>query len=277
MINAYFGVKETPFNTRKPVLLEQQQRAFDIILSQCQMHGLTLLIGQPGTGKTVVKEALRSHDEKRLAVPVVSRTLHTYHSILRILCEAFQVDYDGNDYKCERLLIDEAHRLNRGGKMLAPIIDDAHYMPIESLRKLRLLLEDFPKNHNLILIAHPSLRDKLQLSVNADIHSRITWSGELKPLAPEDLQAFICAQLEAVGMSETVFTDQAINLILQSAEGYLRTARNLCLSALLEAVRDQSRTVELKQVNAVLMQPHWRRQYDAPAPENPIQKHANNK
>ena len=37
--------------------------------------------------------------------------------------------------------------------MLAPIIDDAHYMPIECLRKLRLLLEDFPKNHNLILIA----------------------------------------------------------------------------------------------------------------------------
>jgi len=33
MINAYFGVKETPFNTRRPVLLEQQQRAFDIILS----------------------------------------------------------------------------------------------------------------------------------------------------------------------------------------------------------------------------------------------------
>ena len=252
-----------------------RRRAFDIILSQCQMHGLTLLIGQPGTGKTVVKEALRAHDEKRLAVPVVSRTLHTYHSILRILCEAFQVDYDGNDYKCERLLIDEAHRLNRGGKMLAPIIDDAHYMPIECLRKLRLLLEDFPKNHNLILIAHPSLRDKLQLSVNADIHSRITWSGELKPLAPEDLKAFIHAQLEAVGMSETVFTDQAINLILQSAEGYLRTARNLCISSLLEAVRDQSRTVELKQVNAVLMQPHWRRQYDAPAPENPIQKHVN--
>ena len=90
------------------------------------------------------------------------------------------------------------------------------------------------------------------------------------PLAPEDLQAFIHAQLEAVGMSETVFTDQAINLILQSAEGYLRTARNLCISSLLEAVRDQSRTVELKQVNAVLMQPHWRKQYDAPAPENKL-------
>lgn len=268
MINAYFGVKETPFNQKTPALLPQQQRAFEVILSQCQMHGLTLLIGTPGTGKSVVKQALREHDEKRLAVPVVSRTLHTYHSILRILCEAFQIDYDGGNHKCERQLIDEARRLNRQGKMIAPVIDDAHYLPIESLRKIRLLLEDFPKNHNLILIGHPCLRDKLQLSVNQDINSRITWSGELQPLAPDDMRAFILAQLHAVGMPETTFTDRAMNLIVQSAEGVLRSARNLALGALLEAVRDQKRTVELAQVNAVLMQPHWRRQYDAPAPEN---------
>ena len=270
MINAYFGVKETPFTRTEPTLLPRQQRAFDVILSQCQMHGLTLLIGQPGTGKTVIKEALKTHDVKRLAVPIVSRTLHTYHSILRILCEAFQIDFEGGDYRCERQLIDEAHRLNRAGKMIAPVIDDAHYMPIECLRKIRLLLEDFPKNHNLILIAHPCLRDKLQLSVNADINSRITWSGELKPLAPEDMQAFIHAQLDHVGMAHTTFSEQAMNLITQSAEGVLRCARNLCLGALLECVRDQTRTVELKQVNAVLMQPHWRKQYDAPAPENKI-------
>lgn len=42
---------------------------------------------------------------------------HTYHSILRILCEAFQIDYEGGNHKCERQLIDEAHRLNRQGKI----------------------------------------------------------------------------------------------------------------------------------------------------------------
>ena len=51
-----------------------------------------------------------------------------------------------------------------------------------------------------------------------------------------------------------------------SAEGLLRRARNLCLSALIEAVRDQTRTVDLKQVNQVLLQPHWRKDYDSPAP-----------
>jgi hypothetical protein len=47
--------------------------------------------------------------------------------------------------------------------------------------------------------------------------------------------------------------------------GILRRARNLALGALIEAVRDQTRAVDLKQVNAVLTQPHWRKDYDLPA------------
>ena len=38
--------------------------------------------------------------------------------------------------------------------------------------------------------------------------------------------------------------------------------RNLCISAMLEAVRDRTRTIGLEQVNRVLMQPHWRQERD---------------
>ena len=37
-------------------------------------------------------------------------------------------------------------------------------------------------------------------------------------------------------------------------------------AALIEAVRAQTRTVDLKEVNRVLIQPHWRKDSDAPAP-----------
>ncbi len=52
-----------------------------------------------------------------------------------------------------------------------------------------------------------------------------------------------------------------------SGEGLLRRTRNLCLSALIEVVRDQSRIVDLKHVNRVLIQPHWRKDYDDPTPQ----------
>ncbi len=54
------------------------------------------------------------------------------------------------------------------------------------------------------------------------------------------------------------FIEEAINLITRSSEGTLRAVRNLCIGALIEAVRDHTKTVDLKQVNAVLLQPHWR-------------------
>ena len=53
-------------------------------------------------------------------------------------------------------------------------------------------------------------------------------------------------------------------LVVRSGEGLLRRTRNLCLSSLIEAVRDQTRIVDLKQVNRVLIQPHWRKDCDNP-------------
>jgi hypothetical protein len=53
-------------------------------------------------------------------------------------------------------------------------------------------------------------------------------------------------------------------LVVRSGEGLLRRTRNLCLSSLIEAVRDQIRVVDLKQVNRVLIQPHWRKDCDQP-------------
>jgi MSHA biogenesis protein MshM len=262
MIRAYFGLDHPPFPRDTHELLPQQQAILDTLRVHCQHGGLCVVVGQSGTGKSVIKRALCHHDPKRLLTPVVNRTLHTYHSTLRILCQAFQIDLDGVDFRCEARLIEEAQRLNHLGKMLAPIIDDAHLMPIDALRRLRLLFEDFPKNHNLILFAQPGLLGKLALSVNDDIKNRVTYSALLPRLSPEDTQAFILAELDRVALAHSTFSDDALSLIVRSSEGLLRAARNLCVAGLLEAVRDRTKTVDLKQVNRVLLQPHWRLERD---------------
>lgn len=260
MIRSHFGIEQNPFDTEELTLLEHQQHIFDILRVHCQQGGLCLLLGVPGTGKTVLKNAIGSHDPKRLIAPVVNRTLHSCFNTIRILCQAFGIDFDGTDFRCEKRLIEEAFRLNHLHKMIVPIIDDAHLMDIECLRKLRLLFEDFPKNHNLILIAQPELLARINLSVNADIQSRITYSATLHKLPADQISAFILAQLDRCGLGHNTFTEAALNLIVRSAEGILRRARNLCLAALIEAVRD--RTVDLPQVNRVLTQPHWRQEHD---------------
>ena len=259
MIRTYFGLSKDPFAIDADApLLDHQQRHFDILKVHSQQGGLCLILGEPGTGKSVLKNAIIRHDPKQWITPVINRSLHTWPNLLRLLCHALQLDSNGSDSKCEARLIAEARAQNAKGKTIIPIIDDAHLLPVDALHKLRLMLEDFPKNHNLILIGQPSLNTTLQLRQQLDIKSRITYSAKLDLLSPATLTRHIHHQLDLVGLPHTTFTEAAIHLILRLAEGTLRTVKNLCLGSLIEAVRDRTKIVDLRQVNAVLMQPHWR-------------------
>lgn len=263
MIRTYFGLTKDPFSLDDELpLLEHQQRHFDILKVHSQQGGFCLILGEPGTGKTVLKQHLLNHNPRDWIVPVINRSLHSWHNILRLLCQAFDLEATGNDHKCEARLINAARQLNQKGKLLIPIIDDAHLVPVEALRKLRLLLEDFPKNHNLILIGQPQLNTTLQLRINRDLKTRVTYSAKLDALNNNQLKSFILTQLDRAGLPHATFTEEALNLIARSSEGTLRATKNLCLGALIEAARDQTKTVDLRHINAILLQPHWRHNTD---------------
>jgi GTPase SAR1 family protein len=70
--------------------LLHQQEIFDTLRVHCQQGGLCVIVGDPGTGKSVIKQALVQHDPKRLITPVVNRTLHTYASVLRTYVTRFR-------------------------------------------------------------------------------------------------------------------------------------------------------------------------------------------
>jgi len=179
-----------------------------------------------------------------------------------ILSAAFGIEFEGCAFRCEKRLIEHAFKLNHLGKMIAPIIDDAHLMDINCLRRLRLLFEDFPKNHNLILIGQPGLLSSISLSTNEDIKSRVTYSVIMPKIAPDDMEGWILSELDKAGLGHNTITEEALALIVRSAEGIIRRARNLTIACLLEAIREKTKTIDLKQVNSVLIQPHWRNNHD---------------
>jgi len=262
MIRSFFGIDKNPFNMDDIKLLDNQQDIYDILKVHSQQGGLCLLMGEPGTGKTIIKESIKQNADKKMVIVTVSRTLHTYINTIKILCQAFNIDFSGTYFKCEKRLIEEAYSLNRQGKMLILIIDDAHLMDINTLRRLRLLFEDFPKSHNIILIGQPALLYNMSLKVNEDIKSRVTYSTIMPKLNPDAIREFILSQLDKVTLAHNIFTDDALELIIRSSDGILRRVRNLCLSCMLEAVRSRKRSIDLDIVNSVLIQPHWRKEND---------------
>lgn len=257
MINATWGITQIPFKRDKLTLLSQQKTIVDIIKIHAQQGGFSVVVGEPGVGKTVLREHIEMLEKEReFTVVSCSRTLHTYRQIAWQLAESFKLE--ATEKSLEKDLIDAAFAQVREYKTLYILIDEAHLLDLSVLRKLRLLFERFPKNHNLVLLGQPELLHYLSLSTNKDIKSRITYSASLKPLNDDDMEHYIVKELEGAKMGINTFDEAALSLIIRSAEGNLRLCRNLCLGSLIEAARETKKVVTITHVNNVLVQPHWR-------------------
>jgi MSHA biogenesis protein MshM len=265
MIRSWFGLAKTPFDADEITLLSHQQRIIDILGVHCRQGGLCVILGDPGVGKSYLKRAIQKNADKTQVVVSIGRTLHSYPTILKQLCYAFAIEADGLNFRCEKRIIDEAFALSQHGKSLVTIIDDAHLLDMEVLRRLRLLFDDFPPNHNVILIGQGSLMSLLSFKVNEDIKSRITYSTFLGRLPNDVMKEFILAELDKVKLGHNVFSLDALDLIVRSADGFVRRARNLCRSCLVMAVRGQTKEVDLAIVNEVLVEPHWRMDVEDPS------------
>ena len=257
MIKSSFGLTKEPFQTPNPTLLNQQKDIFEIIQTHAQHGGFSTIVGEPGVGKSVLREHIESLKNKPdITVVSCSQTLHTYFNILKQLAESFNREAPIN--QLEKELIKAAFSHVRDRKVLYTLIDEAHLLDMIVLRKLRLLFDRFPKKHNLVLFGQRELLYHLSLNVNADIKSRITYSATLLPLNDDDMNAYVIRELENVRLGMNTFEDAALEIIIRAVQGNLRLCCNLCYAALIEACRESKRIVSTQHVNAVLIQPHWR-------------------
>jgi MSHA biogenesis protein MshM len=257
MIQSHFGIARAPFAHDEQPLLEPQKDILENLRVHSHQRGLCLVAGPPGCGKTVLRRAFAQSGDRRVC-PHIARTMHTYSSVLRILCESLAIEHEGGDLKCEKQVIERAHALHRQGKAIALTIDDAHLMAPQHLRKLRLLFEDAPASYAIVLFAQTELLARLALAVNDDLRSRVSYSALLRPLASDDLEAFVLRELDRCGLAHSRVDPAALRLVAASSGGILRHAANLTTAALVQAVRAQASTVATAHVNAALMQPHWR-------------------
>jgi len=257
MIKSNFGLTKEPFYRDELTLLSQQKEVIEMIKIHAQHGGFSVIVGNPGVGKSVLRTHLEQLAKGRDSV-VISfvQTMHTYQPILKLLAQSMQIDAAPKDI--EKELIATAFRHVHAQKTLYIVIDDAHLLDVSILRKLRLLFERFPKKHNLILLGHPELMYRLAMMCNEDIKSRISYSKQILPLNDVDLTEHIIAECAAVGLGANSFDEAAIAVILRAVQGNLRLCRNLCYASLIVTCLEQQRICTVSHVNVALQQPHWR-------------------
>ena len=257
MIKTTFGLTREPFHRNDAALLTQQAEALEMIRIHAQHGGFCVVVGNPGVGKSVLREHLEQLGKERDTVVVsFTQTMHTYQPILKQLAASLQLSAAQGEL--EKELVQAAFRHVQSNKTLYIVIDEAHLLDIGILRRLRLLFERFPRKHTLVLLGHPELMFRLSMMCNEDIKSRISYSRQVLPLHDDDLAKFIIAELAAVGLGANTFDEAALQVVLRAVQGNLRLCANLCYASLLAACLDRQRIVAVSHVNSALQQPHWR-------------------
>ena len=254
MYEPFFGLRERPFdltaNPRFLVLTPRHREA----LSNLQYgitggKGITLLVGEAGTGKTtVVRAAIEAgRRENVLAVYLNNPTL-TRAEFVEVLASGFGLGEAARQSKgaflleIERLLL----RRHADGLLTVLIVDEAQKLSNELLEEVRLLANFETSEEKLlpvILAGQPELADRLNNPSLRQLKQRVALRCDLAPLTPEETALYISQRVARTGgNAATIFTREAVDLIHERARGVPRRSASFA-TALVGAFAAGRRTI----------------------------------
>jgi len=259
MYESFFGFSERPFdltpNPRYLVLTDAHREALsNLEYAIASQKGVTLLLGDAGTGKTtVIRTALERQPEQvhcvQLQNPALSRT-----EFVEMLATRFGLSRRATASKTTLLLELEAllaARRERGESSVL-VIDEAQSLPLELLEEIRLLANIETAREKLvsvILAGQPELADRLNERSLRQLKQRVALRCELRPLTLLESCAYIAGRIRAAGgVGAQTFTREAVILMHERAKGIPRTLSVIADNALLAGFAVQRRPVNTQLV-----------------------------
>ncbi len=276
MYERFYGLADRPFdltpNPRYLLLTETHREALSNLEYGIDTRkGLTLLIGEAGTGKTtVLRRALAcagaSLDTRRGGCVYLNNPTLTRDEFLEALARRFGLSADASASKTS--LLDELEQMLRErcrqGAPSALIVDEAQSLPDEILEELRLLANiesDTEKLLPLVLAGQPELADRLNDSGLRQLKQRVALRCDLAPLDLRETAGYIATRVRlAGGDAGRLFTRDAVIAVYGASRGIPRTINVICDNALLAGFAADQRPVRAATVEEVC------RDFDLPPP-----------
>ncbi|MCW5750121.1 MAG: ExeA family protein [Alphaproteobacteria bacterium] len=248
-ILAHFGLLEYPFRlTQEPRMFFGEGdhaailQAIDFALGRGD--GLLKVVGEIGTGKTMIARMLAEHLGGRVNVCYLAPPVHEGNWLPSAICRALGIATEqGGDatFAIEDYLRQERLRERR----TVLIVDEAQALDDDAIETLRLLGNLELKGDRLlqvILLGQPELDRILAQSTLRPAGQRVSFSFETRPISLRLVPRYVrhrlaCASELADGKVE-IFTGGALRLLARLSRGVPRVIHLIADKALFAAYAD---------------------------------------
>ncbi len=259
------GLNKEPFSTSPDPGFFYHSPNHDTALKRLEIalrlrRGLSLVLGDVGTGKTTLSRALLQKfqdDEDYVFHIILDPGFKNEFQFLVNLIKVFgisPVSKDITDLKesLERYLFRKGVEEN---KTVVLIIDESQKMTLENLEVLRTLLNYETNEYKLlqlVIMGQMELLPRVEKINN--FMDRVALKYIIRPLSEEETKNMIEFRIRQAGyrLPNNLFTDEAIKLIHQQTQGYPRKIAMFCRSALEAIVVKDCLVVDAQVVHSLI-------------------------
>lgn len=277
MYERFFDLRERPFElTTDPRFLYRTPRHREALanLEYGVSRGkpVTLLTGEPGTGKsTLLRAAMQADTCRHVRWVYVCNPALTRDEFVTLLANEFHLSARAASSK--GALLGELRRTlierRAAGEAFALVIDEAQAMSLSLLEEVRLLgnLEsDTDRLLPIVLTGQPEFATVLAQPALLPLRQRIALRCTVGPFDVAETASYIASRLRtAGGDASRVFTRDAVILIHELSNGIARTINVVCDNALITGFALGRRPVDSAAVLEVAAEHHL----EVPKPREP--------
>ena len=243
MYQEFYRLKDHPFRlTPDPAYLcltAQHREALSGLLYSVRTRlGLTVLIGEAGTGKTTLLRTFADLFEgKNFVIARCNNPTLTRDEFYDLLLAELGVECPSSLKSRQLSALQEALiRFRDAGRSAILIVDEAQKLPLELLEEIRLLLNlETPREKllQIIMAGQPELGVIIGRPELRQLKQRVSAIFRLQTLSVEELREYLQHRLDRAGIPEQrLFPADLVGLIHRYTQGIPRLVNSLCDAAL---------------------------------------------
>lgn len=252
MFKAFYGLTFNPFSNEVDV--KHNFKSHDYIQAMSRLEflkdkrGFGLITGEPGSGKSyTLKCFVKSLNPSLYKVVYIPISTLTVMDFYRHLSDGLGLI--PKHRKCDMFRQIQESIQSYYAKNITPviIIDEAQFISNAILDDLRIIFnfDMDSKNYALLILSGQS---QLVIQLNRQAHEalrqRIILYYAFKGLTREETKEYVVTRLKAAGCMDPIFTDEALELIYTSTNGYARKINTLAERSMILGFKDGKKIID---------------------------------